>query len=292
VKGPEINLFQPHSRPFPNEEDQPCSGQYVTSRVVLGTDFRTDIALFSLPLDAPFQLRPGNDETATALRTLCEALAKAACLILEIEPGEILAEYRPALTAAGASGLEVEIFLYDTLAGGAGFSPQLVGRGPAVFAQALQLLSACPAQCDASCYRCLRTFRNKFEHGLLDRKLGEQLLMHALDGGYPAYPPDRVALSLNILHEDLNRQFSAEFQFERNVPRTHNGLGIIVPLTARRRSSSADNWITVASPIAPGVPVQDELRALGSSAPIICIDDLLVRRHLPHAANMVQQLLR
>jgi hypothetical protein len=55
-------------------------------------------------------------------------LAKAACRTLEIEPGEILSEYRPALTEAGAAGLEAEIFIYDTLAGGAGFCPQLVGE--------------------------------------------------------------------------------------------------------------------------------------------------------------------
>ena len=125
VADPEMNLYQSHSRPFPSDDDEPCPGR-VASRVVLGTDFRTDIALFSLPLDAPFRVRPGNDETTAALRTVCEAVAQAACQLLEIELGEILAEYRPALTESGAAGLEAEIFIYDTLAGGAGFSPQLV----------------------------------------------------------------------------------------------------------------------------------------------------------------------
>jgi hypothetical protein len=40
-------------------------------------------------------------------------LAKAANRILQIESGEVLAE--TALTDAGAAGLEVEVFLYDTL---------------------------------------------------------------------------------------------------------------------------------------------------------------------------------
>ena len=86
VADPEINLYQPHSPPFPHAEDEVCPGR-VASRIVLGTDFRTDIALFSLPFDAPFRLRPGNDETAAALRTVCEAVAKAACRLLEIESG-------------------------------------------------------------------------------------------------------------------------------------------------------------------------------------------------------------
>jgi hypothetical protein len=40
--------------------------------------------------------------------------------MLEIEPGELMAEYRPSLTPEGRDGLKAEIFLYDTLAGGAG----------------------------------------------------------------------------------------------------------------------------------------------------------------------------
>ena len=113
-------------------------------RIVLGTDFPTDIALFSLPLDSPFRVRAGNDETASALRTICEALAKAACRVLQIDSTEILAEYRPALTDAGANGLETEVFIYDTLAGGAGFSPQLVRDGQKLFEKALEILKRRP----------------------------------------------------------------------------------------------------------------------------------------------------
>ena len=284
VVDPEINLYQPHPRPFLSDEDGPCQGTRVANRVVLGTDFRTDIALFSLPLDAPFRIRPGNDETATALRTVCEALAKAACRILEIESGEILAEYRPALTENGANGLEAEIFIYDTLAGGAGFSPQLAHRGPALFREALEILSKCPAECDASCYRCLRSFRNKLEHRLLDRHLGEQLQRHALFGGYPAYSIDRTAASLRILRDDLVRQFSETFEFQMNVARTLEGRPVTIPILAIRRSSAMETWLALSSPIAPSVPVQDDLRALGTTLhPIVCIDDLLVRHHLPQA---------
>lgn len=111
VADPESNLYQPHSRPYPNDDVELCPGNRVASRVVLGTDFRTDIALFSLPFDKPFRVRPGNDESAIALRTVCEAIAKAACRILEIEAGEVLAEYRPALTDAGATGIEAELFM-------------------------------------------------------------------------------------------------------------------------------------------------------------------------------------
>jgi ATP-dependent helicase YprA (DUF1998 family) len=287
---PEINLGQPHSRPYPNDEEGPCPGR-VSPHVVLGTDFITDIALFSLPLDDPFIVAPGNDETASALRTVCEAVAKAAGRLLQIESGEILAEYRPALTDAGAAGKEVEIFVYDTLAGGAGFSPQLALSGQKLFEEALRILEVCPANCDSSCYRCLRSFRNKIEHRFLDRKLGEQFLRHALYGNYQPYPADRVQSSTEILCEDLTRQMP-EYKVEMNVTRTSGGKTVTVPVVLTKRSSGNESWLALSSPIAPDVPVDAELRSLlENGGNIICVDDLLVRRNLPSAVRNVQEAL-
>jgi ATP-dependent helicase YprA (DUF1998 family) len=289
VSDPEMNLFQSHQRPFPNNEVDPCPGR-VANRVVLGTDFLTDIALFSLPLSSPFQARPGNDATSATLRTVCEAVAKAACRLLEIESGEILAEYRPSLTAAGANGLEIEIFIYDTLAGGAGFSPQLVSRGTALFAETLNILSSCPSQCDASCYRCLRSFRNKLEHRLLDRHLGEQFLRHALWGGYPPYPPQRVRSSLDILFDDLTRQFSSSHEIRRNVHQVIDGKTVTIPVLVKNLRSNGEAWVALSSPIAPAVPVHDDLRSSNLvNHPIVCVDDLLIRRHLPRAVSVIIQ---
>ena len=93
---------------------------------------------------------------------------------------EMLAEYRPALTEAGAAGLEAEIFIYDTLAGGAGFSPHSFGQ--ALFEEGLRIQSESPGGCDAPAIDACRSFKNKLEHRLLDRKLGEQLLRHVLIG--------------------------------------------------------------------------------------------------------------
>ena len=98
-----------------------------------------------------------------------------------------MAEYRPSLTPEGRDGLKAEIFLYDTLPGGAGFSSQLVDRGTELFQRALKLMKACPENCDASCYRCLRSFKNKFEHILLDRHVGAELLEYLLTGQLPEF---------------------------------------------------------------------------------------------------------
>ena len=284
---PEEFLNQPHYRPFRSDEDGQCPGNAAARNVVLGTDFKTDIALFSLPLSDPFRLAPGNIETESALRTLCEALTKAACETLDIEPGEVLAEFRPALTEAGATGQEVEVFLYDTLAGGAGFSSLLVHRAKELFDRAKEILSSCPGKCDSSCYRCLQSFRNRMEHGLLDRKLGIQLIEHALYGDYPEYPNDRVTRSLDLLTEDLRRQFGHEFDFERNVGRKDPIAGsLVVPIIAKRRSSGKETWIALSSPLAHDVATDERLRHLSADnkTRLQCVNDLVVRRHLPEAA--------
>jgi Domain of unknown function (DUF1998) len=285
---PEIILSQPHSRPYPTDEEGLCPGR-VSGHVVLGTDFITDIALFSLRLEDPFSVFPGNNETASALRTVSEAVAKAAGRLLQIESGEILAEYRPALTDDGAIGKEVEIFVYDTLAGGAGFAPQLAYRTRELFEKALTILEECPAACYSSCYRCLRSFRNKIEHRLLDRKLGGQFLRHALNGGYPPYSNDRLEASGDVLYRDLSRQFP-DFDIAMNVPRGTAQNRQTVPIVMTRRAGGEEYWLALNSPIAPNFPDDPRLTplAVNVGANFICVDDLMVRKNLPAAIRSIR----
>jgi ATP-dependent helicase YprA (DUF1998 family) len=295
-KDPEELLWQPHARPFRSDQDGPCpGGAYAKRHVVLGTDFKTDIALFSLPLTEPFQLLPGSIEAESALRTVCEALAKAACQTLEIEPGEVLAEFRPALTEQGAAGHEVEVFLYDTLAGGAGFSTELVERAPELFERAQALLASCLENCDASCYRCLQSFRNRMEHALLDRQLGIQFIEHVLGGGFPAYPAERARCSINLLARDLERQYGSEFSVVQNVQR-HDSVAnsIVIPVVLTRRATGAETWIALSSPLAPTVPIDQRLQELSDHGRSLleCADDLVIRRHLPEASLRIWRTLR
>ena len=272
VSAPLANLRQPHPVPYPNDNDPLCDS-IAWKGVVLGADFPTDIALFALRLSAPFRLRPAHSETLSAMRTVCEALSKAACRLLEIEVGEILAEYRPALNSEeGAAGTLVEIFLYDTLAGGAGFSPQLVSRGIELFETALAILEECPEVCDASCYRCLRSFRNRIDHALLDRHVGAQLLRHILTGGMPPFSKERAIMALTVLANDLERQFSSKYDILRNFETSQTEQA---PLVVRRRTDGKTIAIDIHSPVTPGVPVFGT-----KDTKAIIIDEQIVRRHL------------
>jgi hypothetical protein len=249
--------------------------------VVLGVEFVTDIALFSLTLTSPIRLPPPNAETASAMRTICEAVAKAASQLLEIESGEILAEHRPALNDSGAAGTVVELFLYDTLAGGAGFSPQMASRGGELFCKALEIMEQCPAGCDASCYRCLRSFRNRLDHNLLDRRVGAQVLRQVITGVTPPYSQERAASSAKLLAADLQRQFSDEFDVTISL-----GSASQPPISLRRKSTGKITLVDLHSPVSPSVPLFAP-KAHG----LLLVDELLVRKNLGEAVAKVANSL-
>ena len=291
---PNSTLIGPHRKPYPDDDNkQICDGIDPTRHIVLGTDFITDIALFSMRVAAPLKLKPGHSSTAVALRTVSEALAKAACQLLGIEFGELMAEYRPALTPGGANGLEAEIFLYDTLPGGAGFASQLANRGLELYQRALYLMKACPEDCDASCYRCLRSFKNKFEHSLLDRHVAAELLEYLLTGEQPEFNAERLQTSTALLYNDLQRQSDGSIQFETNVP-VASGIGTVVAPILAKTAVGKQFIIVLSGPLTtdhPADPKIAELRDSGSDIPVIVENELVVRGNLPAATRNVQQKL-
>ncbi|MEF3696231.1 DEAD/DEAH box helicase [Desulfolutivibrio sp.] len=287
-------LIGPHRKSYPDDDDKlVCDGTSLARHIVLGTDFITDIALFSMRVAEPLNLKPGHSSTAVALRTVSEALAKAACQLLEIEPGELMAEFRPALTPSGIKGLEAEIFLYDTLPGGAGFSSQLVDQGLALFQRALNLMKSCPENCNASCYRCLRSFKNKFEHSLLDRHVGVELLEYLLTGQVSGFNQKRLNASLTLLYNDLMRKNEGQIKFQANTEISlDDGRIITAPILVEHNGKRF--VIALSSPLTtdhPTDPLISELRDSSSNYTVMVVNELVVRGNLPHATRKIYQEL-
>jgi hypothetical protein len=286
-------LFAAHRKPYPDEKEPNCDNPRTTNHVVLGTDYITDVALFSMDVADPLRLMPGHFPTDVALRTVSEALAKAGCKMLDIEPGELMAEFRPSLTPEGRDGRRAEIFLYDTLPGGAGFSSQLVHRGRELFSLALEIAKTCPEGCDASCYRCLRSFKNKFEHTLLDRHVAAELLGYLITGKIPEFNAARIASSTELLAKDLQRQ-GGKITYELNAKVTVAGLGTIeIPILATRPDGRAFA-IALASPLSSTHPADVRLLQLkdAKGAPtLVVVNDLLVRGNLPTATREALDLM-
>ncbi|MCY4099453.1 MAG: DUF1998 domain-containing protein, partial [Rhodobacteraceae bacterium] len=281
---PTSTLINPHHKPFPRHGgEQICGNTIPTRNLVLGTDFITDIVLFSLRIDPPISLIPGPTSTKIAMRTVSEALAIAACRLLEIEPGEIMAEFRPALTPGGETGKEIEIFLYDTLPGGAGFSSHFAFCGYDLFKLAQNILEYCPEKCDSSCYRCLRSFKNKFEHVFLDRHVGIRLLKFLLTGKIPVFNKDRLTNSTNLLYNDLIRPSFENIKITLDTPLKINNLNIIAPILAEM-NDGRKAIISLSGPLTPNIPSDPLLIGLELDKnlyKLIIKDELLIRSNLP-----------
>lgn len=284
----------PHQKPFPDDREPQCPGGIATTGLVLGTDFISDVLLVSVRVEDPLTLKPGFLATDVAMRTLCEALTIAATSLLEIDATELQAEYRPALTPGGGQGLEAEIYLYDTLSGGAGFARRVAELDLVVFERALLLLESCPEDCDRSCYRCLRSFRNRFEHDLLDRHLGASLLQYALTGQPPRMSKSRVEGAADRVFADVARRELEGVTFTRNGPLELPGLGTIeAPILAEK--GGAHFIFGIHPPLSPGY-TDDEALAdameFGTSVPVLLLDEIVVMNNLPHASNQIIERLR
>jgi ATP-dependent helicase YprA (DUF1998 family) len=283
-------LNGPHFKPFPSDDNN-CNGGF-TRKIVLGTDFITDIGLFSIDLGPVVKFLPGNHLTEVGLRTLCEALAKAASQILEIEPSDIMAEFRPALTEAGKEGRQVEIFLYDTLPGGAGFSAQLINMGKELFHKALQIMESCSEQCDSSCYRCLRTFKNKFEHSLIDRHIGISVIHFLLSGNIPEFDKQRTINALNVLFADLVTSSPNKLTFSKGFGKTTETFDGVIRIDIEKKRYV----IVICNPLTPHKSINAEIDTIlqkseYSDIQPIRIDEFLIRNNLPSATRTVLQIL-
>jgi len=291
---PSNTVVGPHPKPYPDQKEPNCPGSASTRGMVLGTDFISDVLLVGLKVSPPLALRPGFLATDVALRTLSEALTIAGAKRLEIERGELQAEYRPALTPGGHEGLEAEIYIYDTLAGGAGFARRVRDLGPVVFEDTLQLLQDCPANCDRSCYRCLRSFKNRFEHDLLDRHLGASLLRYLLHDDEPTLDKARIESALDRLFDDLSRQGLSDVTFHRNEQIDLPGIGTVeAPILAR--GPHGDRIVGLHGPLTPDHATDERLREakdVGLAVPVQLVDEIVISRNLPRASGQVIEAIQ
>lgn len=188
-----------HPRPFLIEDyilrrerqTYHCNGPLHEDSIYLGFTFSTDLLLLRIAVRSPLDYSPTAPWFRDALQTSCEALALAATRRLDIDPGELSAGYR--LKAPmdkndpGSKGI-VDIYLYDTAAGGAGYAAEAGESLSKILDDAVLLLQNCPAHCERSCTKCLRHYGNRFLHDRLDRRLAEQFLIYAKTGVAPTIP--------------------------------------------------------------------------------------------------------
>ena len=195
-------------------------------------------------------------------------------------PLEFGAGFRIAAVDSDATFLDV--YLYDTLSGGAGYA-DLAGRHLAEILDGVQaLLEECPSHCDRSCKSCLRHYHNQHLKDRLDRRVAAQLLRYARFGEIPPeetlnkQAADLVALS-RLLELDGFR-CTAEAHVETGP----------VPLLVEKDGGRIA--IGIKSGFLDESWKDHSLEeAAARSIPIQILNDFILRRNLPDEHQLIRE---
>lgn len=204
-------IFNSHNRPYPRDNrviwskkkfPAKCSGNFTC--ITFGYELKTDLAVLRIPIKKPLKWDPMALWFNTAIKSLTEALVLGASRVLGIDSNELAGGYR-ILPRFAKDNQEingyVELFLYDTTPGGAGFSSKTFERFDKVQKIVKSLLSEC--DCESSCHSCLRTYNNRIWHNDLNRFLGLELLNYATEEVLPSVEKVRADILTGLLYRTI-----------------------------------------------------------------------------------------
>lgn len=157
-----------HEKPWSTEER--CTGQM--RRLALGYRFRTDVLELAFPT-RELPSSQGNDPYSLWL-SLLYAIVSAAWLELEIDERDL-----GGCLHYAAKGVPT-LIVFDTCAGGAGFSLAVRENLRSVLRRAQEILSCRSCAEDSSCIACLRNYGNQRDHNKLRRGLALRYLQSLL----------------------------------------------------------------------------------------------------------------
>jgi len=199
-----------------------------------------------------------------AARSAVEALRRAACKLEDLEPNDIDGDFR--FAPASDDQQFIDLYLYDQAAGGAGFVKAASRDPQRLVEKAIALLDDCT--CDDSCYQCLRSYKNRFDHAMFDRFTGGDLLKACFAGTPLAISNRREDEALDRLARDLE---------DSGAPVIKADGGLI---------DESGRVICLAHPFAETEPCTLRAQALATGREVAAVDILLVNRALPIATNV------
>jgi len=220
----EGELGNPHNRPYPKDPrflgdydwDDQCSGSTITTS--FSHTFNSDLTVFQIPLNEQMEFVPDAEWFETAGQSLSEALVMGASRALGIEDEELEGGFRSRsaeyVDQGDVHGV-FEIFLFDTTAGGAGFSTKVWDEFDTALAETRSILEGC--SCDSACHNCLQRYENRHLHDSLNRHQGLALLDYAETGDPPTLSTDKI--------EGLVQQF------ERSLRLKESDIDVVQPGT-------------------------------------------------------------
>lgn len=206
-----------HDKPFKQigMADRICSGNL--HKVYLGNSFKTDLFLIRFTMNEKIDFQASKAWLKDALLTIGESLVLASSRILDIDAQELTVGYRIIQENNGKG--YVDLYLFDTLSGGAGYSFEAGKRIKEIIPETLEVLKNCENNCGSSCYKCLRNYQNQLKHNNLNRILGLELLQYLVEGKMKAHTESEEKVELKTIKAtyDLHHQKGyAKFINENN----------------------------------------------------------------------------
>lgn len=174
------DLSKPHDKPFQYQGmiEKKCAGNL--EQIYLGNKFTTDLFLIRLNMTDELDFNAGKPWLHDALLTLGEGIVLAASRVLDIDSQELSVGYR--IVHNQNLGNYVDLYLFDNLSGGAGYSYVAGKRIKEIIKETFNVLGNCVNNCESSCYKCLRNYQNQMKHEHLNRILGFELLTYLYSG--------------------------------------------------------------------------------------------------------------
>lgn len=282
-----------HQRPYLIDSPQgqrptACDGQ--PRNVFLGRTFRSDLMLWRIDIAKPLATRMSSsvavNAISDALRTLADGLLLAASRWLQVDANEFNVGFR-IVPGLDTGKLIADIYLFDTLSGGAGYSDQVGRELNDILRSGLRpLLENCPKNCERSCYNCLRHYGNQFWHSSLDRQLGLSLLNYAIDDKLPKHDHcEQQALALRPLGRMLELD-----GYMLQSGESRNGLD--VPLIIEDQSGR-ETCLAIFNGLIDEADLTEyihPLLALRQDHTTLLLNEYLLTRNLPAAYDAVKRL--
>lgn len=204
MPGDNSKALEDVSRPYKSKYLRTQCRHSNTVNVNLGYDFVTDMLVLEFALDEKLldTRRTDNLWLSRAAQSLAEALRLSASKALDVEFTELVTGYR---LRPGANGIFADIYLYDSLSSGAGYSVRVASMITQLVTDMENLLKGCDCAC--ACHKCLKHYRNQYIHGSLDRFAALDLLYWGRDGiRAPALALDKQAELLVPLENILAQE--------------------------------------------------------------------------------------
>lgn len=271
------------NQPFPGK----CRGEF--HQVFLGNQFRSDLMVLRVTLRPPFHWN-SNDKVfqralEDAVQTLAEALVLGASKQLDIDPAEFGSGFRM-WHPTDENWIRFDVYLFDTLAGGAGYAEQAGEELDGVLAEVEKRLEGC--DCSTSCQTCLRHYGNRMVHERLDRHLALQLVKYIRSGTFPQ--TDNLEHQATLLLA-LKRMFELDGYETEIGSRRH---GQVVPLLVKEKGHAVavGTYPGLLDDTSPNFTHPLESLDGKPDTAVKLINDYQLSRNLPGAYIRVRKFLR